>query len=77
MISIVFRDPFIVVMRVTPSLPQRGRQPKGSRPLDPRGYESSESTFSPSEGPDRRPSDPEGVGKFANLTERFLPQKIK
>ena len=27
----------LVIMRVTPSLPQRGRQREGVRPLDPRG----------------------------------------
>ena len=48
-------------MRVTPSLPQRGRHPKGN-PLDPLIVRNFQLTPLPSEGPTRRPSDPQKGG---------------
>ena len=66
----------VEVRMVTPSLPQKGRQPKGSRPLDPRRYES----FGPNlparaEGSMRPPSDPEGVGMLALFQSFFRIKK--
>ena len=53
-------------MRLTPSLPQRGRHPKGN-PLDPLAK------FSinlPSEGPTRRPSDPQKGGGITRKIQK-------
>jgi hypothetical protein len=48
-------------MRVTPSLPQRGRQPKGRYPLDPRRYERFLVTSSPAMAKPRRRTTPKGI----------------
>jgi len=37
-VEIIFMVSFCGIVRVTPSLPQRGRHPKGASPLDPRFY---------------------------------------
>jgi hypothetical protein len=47
---------------VTPSLPQRERQPKGCGPPDPRAKLRVETTYLPSEAPMKQPSDPRRDG---------------
>jgi hypothetical protein len=53
----------VVVVRLTPSLPQRGRHPKGNPP-DPRVVRNFQLTSLPSEGPTMRPSDPQKGGEI-------------
>jgi hypothetical protein len=54
----LFNKYSVVVVRLTPSLPQRGRHPKGN-PLDPLIVRNFQLTPLPSEGPTRRPNDPQ------------------
>jgi len=62
----LFNKYSVVVVRLTPSLPQRGRHPKGN-PLDPLIVRNFQLTPLPSEGPTRRPSDPQRGGNARKI----------
>jgi hypothetical protein len=62
----LFNKYSVVVVRLTPSLPQRGKHPKGN-PLDPLIMQNFQLTSLPSEGPTRRPSDPQRGGNARKI----------
>jgi hypothetical protein len=62
----LFNKYSVVVVRLTPSPPQRGRHPKGNPP-DPRIMQNFQLTSLPSEGPTRRPSDPQRGGNARKI----------
>ena len=62
----LFNKYSVVVVRLIPSLPRRGRHPRGN-PLDPRIVQNFQLTSLPSEGPMRRPSDPPWGGNTRKI----------
>jgi hypothetical protein len=71
----LFNKYSVVVVRLTPSLPQRGMHPKGN-PLDPLIVHNFQLISLPSEGPTRRPSDPQRGGEFSQNSKDLICEPL-
>jgi hypothetical protein len=71
----LFNKYSVVVVRLTSSLHQRGRYPKGN-PLDPLIVQNFQLTSLPIEGPTRRPSDPQKGGNYSQNSKDLICEPL-